>query len=424
MSYKNVNLKFKLSPPKENYKNDLSTVNLYRCLIVIACNYGFYLTVVAAVIVYMLYKGYRRKKSDDIPVVAPTIVIQNSAVLPLTKEFNDDDENLSEIPTIRYEKPPSSQSVKKSVKPRKNHQSEKVTKRSQEVYKWNRAYSAAHMKKKYPNGSRIPSCYPIGEYVGSLSDNEGDMYDHVTSPSATDQRRSMSVSDLTRILKEVPSASLQVPSFLDSIHAKYEPRRLNSKPHSGPPGGIEMDDDMSDLYDSTLRRSGRDRSNTLPTFGNPDVRLSGMKFSLSSRNGSEPVPKAVKRESSKSVTGPRPVTQYVNSEIVEQHRESMASNTPGMNSRVQSPSPVRDVKFVETQEEEPTYVTMKPARGKHSLPDLESYFTQQERPPLTKPLLLHDNPADLGPSIELIKLETLSRCDSIDINHVVSDSEA
>ena len=35
MPYKNVNLKFKLSPAKENYKNNLSAVNLYRCLIVI-----------------------------------------------------------------------------------------------------------------------------------------------------------------------------------------------------------------------------------------------------------------------------------------------------------------------------------------------------------------------------------------------------
>ena len=381
---------------------------------------GIYITVVIAVIVYMLYKGYRRKKDDEIPVVAPTIVIQNTAVLPLAKEFSDEDDNLSEIPTIRYEKPPTSQSVKKSAKLRKNHQSEKVTKRSQEVYKWNRAYSAAHMKKKYPNGSRIPSCYPIGEYVGSLSDNEGDMYDHVVSPSATDKRRSMSVSDLTSVLKDISSASLQVPSFLDSIHARYPPHRSNSKPHSSPPGGIEMDDDMSDLYDSTLRRSGRDRSNTLPTIQNPHVRLSGMKFSLDSG----PVPKAVKRESSKSVSGVRPVTQYINSEIVEQHRESVASNVPDMSGRVQSPSPVQDVKFAEKQEEEPTYVTMKPARGKRSLPNLESYFTQQERPLLTKPLSLHDNPVDLGPSVELIKLETLPRCDSIDINHIVSDSEA
>ena len=393
--------------------------------IIIACDYmGISITVVAVVIVYMLYKGYRRKKGDEIPVVPPTIVIQNSAVLPLAKELSDDDENLSEIPTIRYEKPPTSQSVKKSAKLRKNHQSEKVTRRSQEVYKWNRAYSAAHMKKKYPNGSRIPSCYPIGEYVGSLSDNEGDMYDHVTSPSATDKRRSMSVSDLTSVLNDISSVSLQVPSFLNSIHAKCPPHRLNSKPHSGPPGGIEMDDDMSDLYDSTLRRSGRDRSNTLPTLGIPQVRLSGIKFSLGSHNDSKPVPKTVKRESSKSVSGARPVTQYVNSEIVEQHRESIASNTPDTSSRVQSPSPVRDVKFAGPQEEEPTYVTMKPARGKRSLPNLESYFTQQERPPLTKPLSLHDDPADFGPPIELIKLETLPRRDSIDINHVVSDSEA
>lgn len=382
---------------------------------------GISVTVVVAVIVYMAYKGYRKTKDDNI-TVPPTIIIENSAVLPLPKEFDDDD-NLSEIPTIRYEQPPTLQSVKQlssHSKPRKNHKSEKVTKRSQEVYKWNRSYSAAHVKNKFPNGSRIPSCYPIGEYVGSLSDNEGDMYDHVTTPTSTERRRSMSISDLTSVLKEVPNYSLQVPSFLDNIHAKHEPHRLNSKPKSSPPA-IEMDDDMTDLYDSTLRRSGRDRSNTLPTFTYPNVRLSGMKFSL---NGHTDSGRTVKRESSKSVTGVRPVTQYVNSEIVEQHRESMASDAVDTASRVQSPSQERNSTFRDTQEEEPAYVTMKPARGKRSLPNLETYFSQHEKSPLTKTLSLHDNPVDIGPPVELVGLETRPHRNSIDIDHAVSDSEA
>ena len=382
------------------------------------------ITVVAAVVVYMVYKGYRRKK-DNIKVPPPTIIIRNSAVLPFPTLDNDSDDNLSEIPTIRYEQPPTaSQSVKQSSsqsKLRKNHKSERVTKRSEEVYKWNRSYSVAQVKNKYPNGSRIPSCYPIGEYVGSLSDNEGDMYDHVTSPSSTGRRRSMSISDLTSVLKETPNYSLKVPSnFLSSLHAKRDDlHRLNAKPKSSPPA-IEMDDDMTDLYDGTLRSGGRDRSNTLPSC---DVRLSGMAFSLSGQENSDPATKITKRDSSKSVTSVRPVTQYVNNEIVEQHRESMASDATA--SAVQSPTQERVVKFRETQEE-PAYVTMKPA--KLSLPNLESYFTQHERPPMTKPLSLHDNPVDIGPSveppIELVGLDTHKHRNSIDIDHVVSDSEA
>ena len=384
-------------------------------------------TVLAAVVVYMIYKGYRRKKKDDDKVPPPTIIIENSAVLPLPKLDDDSDDNLNEIPTIRYEQSPAtSQSMKQSTsqsKPRKNHKSEKVTKRSQEVYKWNRSYSVAQVKSKYPNGSRIPSCYPIGEYVGSLSDNEGDMYDHVTSPSSTGKRRSMSISDLTSVLKEVPNYSLQVPSnFLSSLHAKRDNlHRLNSKPKSSPPA-IEMDDDMTDLYDGTLRSGGRDRSNTLPSHESSDVRLSGMAFSLSGqKNGSESATKTTKRDSSKSVTSARPVTQYVNNEIVEQHRESMASDAADTASRVQSPAQERTIQFREAQEE-PTYVTMRPA--KLSLPNLESYFTQPERPPMTKPLSQHDNPFDIEPPIELVGLDIQPRRNSIDIDHVISDSEA
>ena len=381
---------------------------------------------VIAVVAYMIYKGYRRNK-DDIKIPPPTIIIENSAVLPLPKL---DDDDLSEIPTISYEKPPAtSEGAKESSsqsKLRKNHKSERVTKQSQEVYKWNRSYSVAQVKNKYPNGSRIPSCYPIGEYVGSLSDNEGDMYDHVTSPSGTGRRRSMSISDLTSVLKDIPNYSLQVPSnFLSNVHAKRDDlRRLNSKPKSGPPA-IEMDDDMTDLYDSTLRSGSRDRSNTLPSSESSNVRLSGMAFSLSGQENSDTATKMTKRDSSKSVTSARPVTQYVNSEIVEQHRESVASDAADTTSRVQSPAQERIVKFREVQEE-PTYVTMKPA--KISLPNLGSYFTQYERPPRTKPLSFHDKPVDKGPSveppIELVGLDTQPRRNSIDIDHVVSDSEA
>ena len=383
---------------------------MYVCVIM---NTSVTVLVVTALVIYVIYKRYRRKKDNS--TSAPTIVIENSTVLPLSNKSDDGDDNLSEIPTIQYEKPPTSHSVKQSSshsKRRKSHESEKVTRQSQEVFKRNRSYSVAQVKKKFPNGSRIPSCYPIGEYVGSLSDNEGDMYDHINSPSSTGRRRSMSISDLASALKESPNFSLQVPSFLDNIRAKCEPQRLNSKPKSGPPA-IELDDDMTDLYDSTLRRSGRDRSNTIPTFPYPNVRLSGMKFSLSSHNDTESETKAVKRESNKSL---RPVTQYVNSEIVEQHRESLASDDAGT---VESPSPEQLVKFKVAQEE-PTYVTMKPARGKQSLPNLGNYFAQQERPPLTKPRSLHDNPVD----IELVNLETKPHRNSIDINHVISDSEA
>ena len=384
---------------------------LSHCVIV-----AISITVLAAVVIYMVYKGYRRKK-DDVRVPPPTIIIENAAVLPLPK-LDDSDDEISEIPTIRYEQSPTSTS---QSKPRKNHKSERAVKRSQEVYKWNRSYSVAQVKNKYPNGSRIPSCYPIGEYVGSLSDNEGDMYDHVTSPSSTGKRRSMSISDLTSVLKEIPNYSLQVPSnFLSNVHAKRDDlHRLNSKPKSSPPA-IEMDDDMTDLYDGTLRR---DRSNTLPSHESSNIRLSGMAFPLSGQqNGSESATKTIKRDSSRSVTSARPVTQYVNNEIVEQHRESLASDAA---SRVQSPTQELTVQRREAQEE-PTYVTMKPA--KLSLPNLGNYFTQPERTPKTKALSLHDNPVDIGPSveppIELVGMNTQPRRNSIDIDHVISDSEA
>lgn len=385
----------------------------------------FIVTVVTAVIIYMVYKGYQRKKDNFI--APPTIVIENPTVLPLAVNKVDNDNDLSDIPTVRYEKPPSvSQSVEQlSAKPKlkKNHQSVKTNKLSQEVYKWNRSYTEAHVKKKYSDHSRIPSCYPIGEYVGSLSDNEGDMYDHVVSPSNTDKRRSMSLSDLTSISKEVPNGSLlQIPSFLDNIHAKHLPKHLNLKPKSSPPA-MEMDDDMADLYDGTLRCNTRDRSNMLPSYAPFNVRLSGMAFSLDTHNDSE-LTATTKKESRKSDTSARPVTQYVNCEIVEQHRESMASDTVDMVDRVQSPPQEQILKFRDIQEEEPAYVTMKPASGKRSLPDLSKYFTQNERPPLTKPLSLLDNPVDIGPPIELVNLDTQWRPISVDIDHVISDSEA
>jgi len=378
------------------------------------------ITVVAAVIVYSVYKGYHRKKNDITPPPACTIVIENPTVLPLPV-YKLDDDNLSEIPTIRYEKSPtvfqSAEQPLEKPKLRKKHQSAKPKKLSQEVYKWTRSYTEAHVKKKFSDHSRIPSCYPIGEYVGSLSDNEGDMYDHIVTPSHTEKRRSMSFSDLTSITN---GSVLQIPSFLDSIHAKHK-HKLNSKPKSGPPA-MEMDDDMTDLYDGTLRCNTRDRSNTLPSCASSNVRLSGMAFSLDSHNDSEFA--ATKRESRKSDTSARPVTQYVNSEIVEQHRESVTSDMADVASRVQSPPQERIVKFRDVQEEEPAYVTMKPAKGKRSLPDLSRYFTQNERLPLTKPLSLHDNPVDIGPPMELVNLETQGRPISVDIEHAVSDSEA
>ena len=379
-------------------------------------------TVVVAVIIYMVYKGYRRKKEDS--TVPPTIIIQNSVAVPIANKFDDgdadDEDNLSEIPTICYEKPSTaSQSVKKSSKARKNHKSERVIRRSQEVYKWNRSYSVAQVKNKYPNGSRIPSCYPIGEYVGSLSDNEGE-YDHVVSPSGTAKRRSMSISDLTSALKDIPSYSLQIPpNFLGNVHAKRgDLHRLNSKPKSSPPT-LEMDDEMSDLYDTTLRR---DRSNTIPSHEPSNVRLSGMTFSLNGHCNSESAPKITKRESSSSVKSVRPVTQYVNSEIVEKHRDSMDSSAADVASHMQFPGQERVEQFRERNEEEPAYVTMKPA--KLSLPNLENYFSEHKRPQMTKPLSLHDNPVDIGPAIELAHLKNRSRRDSVDIDSVVSDSEA
>lgn len=393
----------------------------YKCLAVCDCVHIY--AVMTGVIVYMAYKGYRKRKSD-VTISRPVIVFENSAVLPFPNKVDDDDaSNLSEIPTIRYEKPPTTQSVKKSSaqsKPRKNHRSERVVKRSQEVFKWNRSYSAAHVKKNFSNNSRIPSCYPIGEYVGSLSDNEGDMYDHVNSPSNTGKRRSMSISDLPSGLKEVSNFSLQVPSFLGNIHAKHDPKR--SKPKSSPPA-VEMDSEMTDLYDSTLRRSTRDRSNTLPPITSSNVRLSGMAISLDSHDDLESTAGVTKRESTKSLTSVRPVTQYVNSEIVEKHRESVTSNTADDSSRLQLPLQQEqcNVNFRGAHEEEPAYVTMKPA--KRSLPNLESYFTQRERSPVTKPLSLHDNPVNIGPPIELASLEALPHHNSIDIDHI-SDSEA
>lgn len=363
----------------------------------------------------MIYKGYHRRKGN-FKAPAPAIVIKNPVVLPILPAVKLNDDNVSEIPTIRYEKPPmASESVKSTQsKLSKKHKGSKGNKLSQEVYKWNRSYSEAKMKRKIYNGHRIPSCYPIGEYVGSLSDNEGDMYDHVTSPSAN-RRRSMSFSDLTNITRETASSSkLQVP-ILHNIHAKPKVSRLNSKPQSSP-AAVEMDDDMTDLYDSTLRSSNRDRSYTLPQSSN--VRLSGMAFSLNGNSNHDSV--SPKRESSKSITSVRPVTQYVNNEIVELHRESLTSDAPDVGSRVQSPSQEHIMKFRDTQEEEPAYVTMKPARGKRSLPNLESYFAQAERPPLTKPLSLHD----VGPPIELVSLEKQAHRNSIDLDHVVSDSDA
>lgn len=365
----------------------------------------------------MIYKGQCRKKGNVRS--PPTIVIRNTAaLLPFPSKLEDD--NLNKIPTIRYEKPPSvSQDLKQSSaqsKVRKHHRSERVNRVSQEVYKWNRSYSSAHVKKKIPNGSRIPSCYPIGEYVGSLSDNEGDMYDHVTSPSSTGRRRSMSISDLTNFSKDVPNYSLQVPSFLGKLHPKNKPNRSNSKPTSVP-SAVEMDDDMTDLYDGTLRGNMRERSNTVPT----KVRLSGMTFPLHDLNDLEPsAAKVSERESTRSSTSVRPVTQYVNSEIVEQHRESMTSD---MASTIGSPLQERIVSFRNRQEEEPAYVTMKPAKGKRSLPNLESYLAHESPPPM-KPLSVHDNPIDTGPPIELVNFEKQPHCTSVDINSVVSDSEA
>ena len=379
-------------------------------------------TVVVAVIIYTVYKGYRKKKDNS--TAPPTIVIQNPVAVPIPNKLDDsdadDEDNLSDIPTIRYEKPPTAPlSVKKSSKVRKNHKSEKVIRRSQEVYKWNRSYSVAQVKNKYPNGSRIPSCYPIGEYVGSLSDNEGE-YDHVVSPTGTARRRSMSISDLTSVLKDIPS-SLQVPpNFLSNVPAgRDDLHRLNSKPKSSPPA-MEVDDEMSDLYDATLRR---DRSNTVPSHESSNVRLSGMMFSLNGHCNSESVPKITKRESSNSVRSARPVTQYVNNEIVEKHRDSMDSSAAGVASQVQFPGQERVIQFEEMhEEEEPKYVTMRPA--KLSLPNLGNYFTEHKRSQMTKPLSLHDNPVDIGPAIELANVKKRSRRDSVDIDSVVSDSEA
>ncbi|XP_065883706.1 uncharacterized protein [Dysidea avara] len=360
----------------------------------------FAILVVGISMIYLLWR--RRHKKYKLPAVhAPTIILENSTVLPASFPTDDAEDNVSEIPTIRYVKPPEADVElaprrNSSKNLRKKQKSEEIVRFPKEIELRQRS-SSTHVKRKYSSGSRIPSCYPIGEYTGPLSDQEGDMYDKIASPSNSGRRRSMSVSDLSSLamLSEKDDTQLHVPSLLSRLHAKREPHYQPTKPLSAP---IEMDEDMSDLYDSTLKSP---RSKSYNAAQSPSIRLSGLNISFGQESAG-----------SRRAHNSRPVTKYENSEVIKIFRESFNSEEPEQVSTTQpplvdeQPSTVRlDVPQLKKEEESP-YVTMKSvASRKQSLPDLKSYFNWKSSK-TKQSNSFPEGPIDDIPPIELNTLST------------------
>jgi len=348
-------------------------------------------------------------------------------VLPASFPTDDSDDNVSEIPTIRYVKrseidmelAPRRNSSRKS---RKKQKSEEIVRFPKDIELRNRC-SSTHVKRKHSSATRVPSCYPIGEYTGPLSDQEGDMYDKIASLSNSGRRRSMSVSDLSSLaLSNDKDIQLHVPSFLSRLHAKREPHYQSTKPISAP---IEMDQDMTDLYDSTLKSP---RSKSYNAAQPPAIRLSGLDVSLGHES-----------TGNKRTHNSRPVTKYENSEVIQMFKESFNPEAPEQANVTQPPQVNEQQSTVRLgapqlkKEEESPYVTMRSvASRKQSLPDLKSYSSKKslktkqsnsfpeapidDNPPIelntlslqtAKTSSLHDKPTDNTVKIEINGLDAL-----------------
>jgi len=325
-------------------------------------------SVVGILLAYLWWRRGHRKYNAPV-MHGPTIILENSSVLPASFP-TDEDDNISEIPTIRYVKPAEvdveSATHKSSRKKlRKKQKSEEIVKLPKEIEPRSKSFSSSHcIKRNHSSSMHRPSFYPIGEYTGPLSDQEGegDMYDVIASPSNSGRRRSMSVSDLSRLAlsDDKNDTQLHVSSFLSRLHAKHEPHYQPPKPSSVP---IEMDKDMSDLYDSTLKSSARSQSYN----ATPSIRLSGLNISL----GKEPVV-------GRRVHNSRPVTKYENSEVIQKFRESLKLEAPediqpSQPSQIEAQPTTGTLGVPQLQkDEESPYVTMKSVK-KQSLPDLHNY---------------------------------------------------
>jgi len=363
-------------------------------------------------VIYLLWRR-RHKKYHLSATHAPTIILENSSVLPAS--FPTDD--ASEIPTIRYVKPPE---VDVELTPRRT--SSKKLRKKQNSEKFPRDIElrnrSTHVKRKPNSASRVPSCYPIGEYTGPLSDQEGDIYDKIASPSNSGRRRSMSVSDLSSLNDK--DAQLHVPSLLSRLHAKRERHYQPSKPSSAP---IEMDEDMTDLYDSTLKSP---RSKSYNAAQPPAIRLSGLDISLAH----EPT-------GNKRTHNSRPVTKYENSEIIQMLRESINPETPEQAiAKTQQPQVKEQPSTLRLsvpqfkKEEESPYVTMRSVTSskqsllnfsylntKPSKTNKSNSFPENDIPPIelntlsaqtAKTNSLHDKPMEDSVPIEINGLDALT----------------